>query len=140
MKMKNTTALLCLWAMAFPLSAQESKIFTHDQKRYQEALALYNNKQYQAAQNIFQKVKSETRDPETEANSAYYVANAAVRLNWKFPPMMIACAMFVRHAMPYTTRTTSSWSDASRHGRSAFSCAGGRSSRARDIGPCLPVF
>ena len=79
--MKNTTALLCLWAMAFSLSAQESKIFTHDQKQYQEALALYNNKQYQAAQNIFQKVKSETRDPETEANSAYYVANAAVRLN-----------------------------------------------------------
>ncbi|MDX1315443.1 MAG: hypothetical protein R3356_08075, partial [Eudoraea sp.] len=81
MKMKNTTALLCLWAMAFSLSAQESRIFNHDQKRYQEALSLYNNKQYQAAQNIFQKVKSETRDPETEANSAYYVANAAVRLN-----------------------------------------------------------
>ena len=73
--------MLCLWVIAFSLSAQESKIFTHDQKNYQEALALYNNKQYQAAQNIFQKVKSETRDPETEANSAYYVANAAVRLN-----------------------------------------------------------
>ncbi len=62
--------MLCLWVIAFSLSAQESKIFTHDQKNDQEALALYNNKQYQAAQNIFQKVKSETRDPETEANSA----------------------------------------------------------------------
>ncbi|MCE2612838.1 tetratricopeptide repeat protein [Flavobacteriaceae bacterium D16] len=81
MKMKNSAALLCLWAMAISLSAQESKIFTHDQKRYHEALSLYNNKQYQAAQTLFQKVKAETRNPETEANSAYYVANAAVRLN-----------------------------------------------------------
>ncbi len=62
-------------------TAQESKIYTHSQKEYQDALTLYNNEQYQAAQTIFQKVKATTKDEETAANSAYYEANAAVRLN-----------------------------------------------------------
>ena len=62
-------------------NAQQSKIYTHQNKEYQEALNLYNNSQYQAAQSIFSKVKEETRDEETEANCAYYIANAAIRLN-----------------------------------------------------------
>ena len=65
----------------FVLSAQETKIYTHENKAYQDALALYNNEQYQAAQNIFESVKASTKDGETEANSAYYAANAAIRLN-----------------------------------------------------------
>ncbi|MEM9649287.1 MAG: tetratricopeptide repeat protein, partial [Bacteroidota bacterium] len=63
------------------LTAQESQISTHEDKVYQEALALYNNQQYQAAQTIFEDVRSSTKDGETEANSAYYAANAAIRLN-----------------------------------------------------------
>ena len=62
-------------------NAQETEIYTHEQREYQNALALYNNEQYQAAQTIFEKVKSKTSDEETAANSAYYSANAAVRLN-----------------------------------------------------------
>ena len=62
-------------------TAQETKIYTHEQKDFQDALALYHNEQYQAAQTIFEKVKLTTKDYETEANSAYYAANAAVRLN-----------------------------------------------------------
>ncbi|TVZ17007.1 tetratricopeptide repeat protein [Maribacter sp. MAR_2009_72] len=62
-------------------TAQETKIYTHEQKAFQDALALYNNEQYQAAQTIFNKVKVSTKDEETAANSAYYAANAAVRLN-----------------------------------------------------------
>ena len=81
MRMKRTAILLCIWGITLHLSAQESKIYTHDQRDFQEALALYNNKQYQAAQTLFERVKSNTKDLETEANSAYYVANAAVRLN-----------------------------------------------------------
>ena len=61
--------------------SQETKIYTHDKKQYQDALALYNNEQYQAAQSIFSKVKDDTENLETQANSAYYEANAAVRLN-----------------------------------------------------------
>ncbi len=67
--------------MVFLGLSQETKIYTHEQKEYQDALALYNNEQYQAAQTIFGKVKNTTRNLETKANSAYYEANAAVRLN-----------------------------------------------------------
>jgi TolA-binding protein len=79
---KKITAFLPLAMVCINLVwGQESKIYTHDQKEYQEALALYNNEQYQAAQTLFEKVKSKTKDGEIAANSAYYVANAAVRLN-----------------------------------------------------------
>ncbi len=79
---KKTTALflLCLGMVFFGV-AQETKIYTHKDRDYQDALALYNNEQYQAAQTIFRKVKNTTENLETKANSAYYEANAAVRLN-----------------------------------------------------------
>ena len=78
---KKTAVILCFVGSLFYVNAQESEIYTFDQKDYQEALALYNNKQYQAAQTIFEKVKNNTRDEETQANSAYYAATAAIRLN-----------------------------------------------------------
>ncbi|MCW5518046.1 tetratricopeptide repeat protein [Muriicola sp. Z0-33] len=81
MRRKKTALLLSFIGTAIIGLAQETKIYTHDQKQYQDALALYNDNQYQAAQTIFEKVQNSTNDPETEANSAYYVANAAVRLN-----------------------------------------------------------
>lgn len=62
-------------------TAQETQVYSHDKKQFQDALALYNNNQYQAAQALFEKVKATTTDYETEANSVYYAANAAVRLN-----------------------------------------------------------
>jgi len=81
MRKKNTALLLFGIGLLFSGFAQESKIYTHDQKEYQQALALYNNKQYQAAQTIFERVKTNSSDEETQANSTYYVANAAIRLN-----------------------------------------------------------
>lgn len=68
-----------LWTITF--SAQQSNIYLHSRKEFQEALSLYNSKQYQAAQNIFEKVKAATDDYETEADCTYYIANAAIRLN-----------------------------------------------------------
>jgi TolA-binding protein len=81
MRKKITALSLVYLGVASIGFAQESKIYTHDDRQYQEALALYHNKQYQAAQTLFDKVRANTGDTETEANSAYYVANAAVRLN-----------------------------------------------------------
>ena len=81
MNRKNLLLLPIIMGTFFVLSAQETKIYTHENKAYQDALALYNNEQYQAAQNIFESVKANTKDGETEANSAYYAANAAIRLN-----------------------------------------------------------
>ena len=80
--LKKITAFIpLLMGIIWIGTSQETKIYTHDQKDYQDALALYNNEQFQAAQTIFEKVKLSTKDYETEANSAYYAANAAVRLN-----------------------------------------------------------
>ncbi len=80
--LNKTTALIPFFmGMVFSGIAQETKIYTHDDKDYQQALALYNNEQYQAAQTIFSNVKNTTENLETKANSAYYEANAAVRLN-----------------------------------------------------------
>jgi len=80
--LKQFTAFIPLvFGLVAMTNAQETKIYTHEQKAFQDALALYNNEQYQAAQTIFDKVKVSTKDEETAANSAYYSANAAVRLN-----------------------------------------------------------
>ena len=80
---RRTTSFLFLFFLGFAFLgiAQETKIYAHEQKQFQDALALYNNQQYQAAQSLFEKVKSTTNDYETEANSSYYAANAAIRLN-----------------------------------------------------------
>ncbi|KAB7531439.1 tetratricopeptide repeat protein [Flagellimonas olearia] len=81
MNRKNLLLIPMVLGTFFVLSAQETKVYTHENKAYQDALALYNNQQYQAAQTIFETVKASTKDQETEANSAYYAANAAIRLN-----------------------------------------------------------
>ncbi len=78
---KNLFVLPLFLGLYFTISAQETKVFYHEDKLYQDALNLYNNQQYQAAQSIFEQVKNTTKDGETEANSAYYSANAAIRLN-----------------------------------------------------------
>lgn len=82
MSKKNRQFILCFVFLCFQLSyAQKTKVYTHDLKEYNEALHLYNSKQYQASQALFDRVKGTTSDYETEANCAYYIANCAVRLN-----------------------------------------------------------
>lgn len=61
--------------------AQETMVYTHDESPYQQAFNLYQNKQYQAAQTLFESVLATSEDEQTRANSSYYIANAAVRLN-----------------------------------------------------------
>ncbi|MFI2742648.1 tetratricopeptide repeat protein [Zhouia sp. PK063] len=63
------------------LTAQQSKINTDASTSYRKALELYHNQQYQASQLAFKNVKSHTEDNEIKANSDYYIANAAIRLN-----------------------------------------------------------
>jgi TolA-binding protein len=82
MSNKNLQFILCVVLVCFQLSyAQKTQVYTHDSRDYNEALNLYNSKQYQASQALFDKVKGNTSDYETEANCAYYIANCAVRLN-----------------------------------------------------------
>ncbi|WP_178989371.1 tetratricopeptide repeat protein [Winogradskyella schleiferi] len=61
--------------------AQKSAVYTSDLQDYQKALTLYNNKQYKAAQSLFDDIKDETNDVTIKSDCAYYIANCAVRLN-----------------------------------------------------------
>ena len=60
---------------------QQSAIQTNELANYNRALELYNNQQYLAAQTLFDQVQDEVDDERIKANSAYYIANAAIRLN-----------------------------------------------------------
>jgi tetratricopeptide (TPR) repeat protein len=81
MRRLNRFFLLTVPFWAYNLTAQQSTIYTHELKDFEKAVALYNDKQYQAAQILFEKVKSSNNDMEVEADCAYYIANTAIRLN-----------------------------------------------------------
>ena len=63
------------------LSAQQSEIYTHSLSEFDKAIELFNNKQYQSAQIIFDKVKQDNKNIDTKADCAYYIATCAIRLN-----------------------------------------------------------
>ncbi|WP_081209378.1 tetratricopeptide repeat protein [Salegentibacter sediminis] len=71
-------AFLFLFVSGF---AQQSAAYTHELADFNRALELYNNQQYLAAQNLFDEVMDETEDEKIKGDCAYYIANAAVRLN-----------------------------------------------------------
>ncbi|WP_405212219.1 tetratricopeptide repeat protein [Dokdonia sp. Asnod2-E02] len=60
---------------------QQSAIYTNDLAQFNKALSLYNSKQYLASQTLFEEVKAQTDDTTVQGDCAYYIANAAVRLN-----------------------------------------------------------
>ncbi len=69
--------------------AQQSAIYTHDQVQYKQAIELYNNKQFLAAQTLFDKVKEHTKDEEVASDCTYYIANCAIWLNQKEADVLI---------------------------------------------------
>lgn len=81
MRKLNRLLFLSLSLGALQASAQQSLIYTHQLKDFDKALALYNDKQYQAAQILFEKVQTANQDSEVQADCAYYIANSAIRLN-----------------------------------------------------------
>ena len=81
MRRLNRLFLLSIPLWAYNISAQQSTIYTHQLKDFEKAVALYNDKQYQAAQILFEKVQSSNNDTEVQADCAYYIANSAIRLN-----------------------------------------------------------
>ncbi|MFD2601385.1 tetratricopeptide repeat protein [Flavobacterium suzhouense] len=70
---------LPFWGLS--LSAQQSSIYTNELRDFDRAVTLYNDKQYQAAQILFEKTKTENREMEVQADCAYYIANCAIRLD-----------------------------------------------------------
>ncbi|MES2574156.1 MAG: tetratricopeptide repeat protein [Bacteroidota bacterium] len=73
--------ILFLFIQSLSISAQQSAIYTHDSKDFDEALSLYEAGQYASAQLIFEKVKTVTTNEEIKSDCAYYVANCAIRTN-----------------------------------------------------------
>ncbi|MGV9003592.1 tetratricopeptide repeat protein [Flavobacterium sp.] len=63
------------------ISAQQSEIYTHNLSEFDKAIELFNNKQYQSAQIIFEKVKQGNKNIDTQADCAYYIATCAIRLD-----------------------------------------------------------
>ncbi|EDP71788.1 hypothetical protein FBALC1_04852 [Flavobacteriales bacterium ALC-1] len=84
--------------------AQKSAIYTSDLQDYQKALTLYNNKQYKAAQSLFDDIKYNTSDVTIKSDCAYYIANCAVRLNQNNADDLIA--EFVEEYPTSTKRNT----------------------------------
>ena len=84
--------------------AQKSAIYTSNLQDYQKALTLYNNKQYKAAQSLFDDVKYNTDDVTIKSDCSYYIANCAVRLNQKNADDLIA--EFVEEYPTSTKRNT----------------------------------
>jgi len=78
---KNALTLLVAIISIMSMSAQQSKIFTDDLRNYNQAIDLYQEQQYIAAQRLFEKVKNQVEDDAIQGNAAYYIANCAVRLN-----------------------------------------------------------
>lgn len=81
MTFKKLSVLLTFFLCSIYLSAQQSATYTSDLVDYQKALTLYNNRQYQAAQSLFEAIKNEAPNETLESDCAYYIANCAVRLN-----------------------------------------------------------
>jgi TolA-binding protein len=79
---KKQLILVFLVTTSF-LFAQKSAIYTSDFQDYQKALTLYNNKQYKAAQSLFDDIKYNSEDEVMKSDCSYYIANCAVRLNQK---------------------------------------------------------
>jgi TolA-binding protein len=81
MKRHKTCLLVVFFFLCFTGFSQQSAIHTNELADYHRALELYNNQQYLAAQTLFDKVMDKVDDERIEANCAYYIANAAIRLN-----------------------------------------------------------
>ncbi|WP_459210603.1 tetratricopeptide repeat protein [Aquimarina rhabdastrellae] len=86
---KHITTMLVAVGLCTSVYAQQSAIYTHDQVQYKQAIELYNNKQFLAAQTLFDKVKEHTKDEEVASDCTYYIANCAIWLNQKEADVLI---------------------------------------------------
>lgn len=81
--MKKFPLILCAFSL-FQVSvsnAQQSSIYTHKLKEFDRAVELYRERQYQAAQILFDQVSSQDVSLDVKGDCAYYSANCSIRLN-----------------------------------------------------------
>lgn len=78
---KNFLVFSLFLSLSFSSFSQQTAVFTNNLAEFNQALELYNNGQYLAAQSLFDKIKANSNDETVQSDCAYYIANAAVRLN-----------------------------------------------------------
>ena len=78
---KNFLVFSIFLLLSFTSFSQQTAAFTNHLADFNQALEMYNNGQYLAAQSLFDKIKNNTEDETVQSDCAYYIANAAVRLN-----------------------------------------------------------
>lgn len=79
--MRNFLVCSAFIFASFSAISQQSAVYTHSMADFNRALELYNNSQYLAAQSLFDKIKEKSDDETVKSDCAFYIANAAVRLN-----------------------------------------------------------
>src|SRR5690606_17502137 len=81
MNMKKIKVALLMTFIGFAsLQAQQSTIYTSETSDFNKAVMLYKEKNYQASQILFEKVKNNTNNAEIQSDCTYYIANCAIRL------------------------------------------------------------
>jgi len=79
---KNLNLILgCFFLFTSFIFAQQSAVHTDEFASFQQAVTMYNNKQYKAAQSAFRQLKQTASRESIKAECAYYIANAAIRMN-----------------------------------------------------------
>ncbi len=95
--------------LALSVSAQKSKIYTNFLNDYNQAVELYQNKSYLAAQIQFNQIKTNfDNSSEIRANCEYYIANCAIRLGHKNSDELMQ--QFVEK-YPTSTKVTNAYID-----------------------------
>lgn len=81
MKLVSKLSLLFIFSTPFFVDAQQTDVYLNDKQDYNKAILLYKEKQFQAAQILFDKVKSTSTDMEVKSDCDFYIANCAIRTN-----------------------------------------------------------
>jgi len=79
--MKNLIFVSLFLLIPFNTFSQQTAAFTNDLVEFNQALELYSNNQFLAAQSLFSRIKEKAKQETVKSDCSYYIANCAVRLN-----------------------------------------------------------
>ena len=75
------TLFLALLFVSQIIMAQQSAIYLNQNPEYHKAIQLYKEKQFQAAQILFERVKNAAQSEEIISDCDYFIANCAIKTN-----------------------------------------------------------
>lgn len=78
---KNLIFVSLFLLISFKTYSQQTAAFTNDLVEFNQALELYSNNQFLAAQSLFSRIKENANQETVKSDCSYYIANCAVRLN-----------------------------------------------------------